>query len=101
MFLLCFEYFLIPLILKVLNLGLSFKTIDKKTFSSSILLITILISPIIPCFHSFLIAPDIASPGIEILSPTFIPANDLRAISSKYFSPITSISATSYVLGLV
>ena len=52
-------------------------------------------SPIIPCFQSFLIAPDIASPGIEILSPTFIPAKDFNATSSKYFSPITSISATS------
>ena len=58
-------------------------------------------SPIIPCFHNFFIAPDIASPGIEILSPTFIPDKDFKAISSKYFSPITSISATSYVLGFV
>ena len=40
-------------------------------------------------------APDIASPGIEILSQTFIPAKDFNATSSKYFSPITSISATS------
>ena len=62
---------------------------------------TILISPIIPCFHNFFIAPDIASPGIEILSPTLIPAKDFSATSSKYFSPITSISATSYTLGLV
>ena len=85
----------------MLNRGLSFKTIDKKILSSSILLTKILMSPIIPCFHSFLIAPEIASPGIEILSPTFIPDNDLSAISSKYFSPIISISATSYVLGLV
>ena len=61
----------------------------------------ILISPIIPCLHSFFIAPEIASPGIEISSPTFMPANDFNAISSKYFSPITSISATSYFFGLV
>ena len=58
-------------------------------------------SPIIPCFHNFLIAPEIASPGIEILSPTFIPARDFNAISSKYFSPSTFTSATSYVLGFV
>ena len=54
-----------------------------------------------PCFHNFLIAPEIDSPGIEILSPTFIPARDFNAISSKYFSPSTFISATSYVLGFV
>ena len=58
-------------------------------------------SPIIPCFHNFLIAPDIDSPGIDILSPTLSPDNDLSAISSRYFSPTTSNSAISYSLGFV
>ena len=58
-------------------------------------------SPIIPCLQSFFIAPEIASPGIDIASPTFIPARDFRAISSKYFSPSMSISATSYFFGFV
>ena len=96
-----FCVFPIPFISKVLSRGLSLRTILKKILLSSILLTKILISPIIPCFHSFFIAPEIASPGIEILSPTLIPDKDFNAISSKYFSPITSISATSYVLGLV
>ena len=88
-----------PLISNVLSLGLSFRTIDKYIFSPSILFTKILISPIIPCFHSFFIAPEIDSPGIVILSPTLIPARDFNATSSKYFSPSTLISATSYVFG--
>ena len=87
--------FPIPLNIKVLSLGLSVNIIDRYTFLSSILFIKILISPIIPCFHNFFIAPDIDSPGMEISSPILSPDSDFKAISSRYFAPIIFISAIS------
>ena len=87
--------FPIPINVKVLSLGLSVNIIDRYTLFSLILSIKILISPIIPCFHSFLIAPDIDSPGIEISSPTLSPDKDFKAISSRYLAPIIFISAIS------
>ena len=68
-------------------------------FSSSILAIFIEISENNPCFHSFLIAKEISSPGMIIFSPISNPLILIKVFLSRYFVPLTVILDIVYSLG--
>ena len=52
-----------------------------------------------PCSQSFLIAKEMSSPGIVILSPRFSPLILISVFLSRYLIPVTVISARVYSAG--